>query len=161
MNSKGRSQVRCYVDYRCLSQGRESHQVRRRFKRFANGKVKLRHASDVLLAILGIFFTSATLSNSRSPLGHRTKGALVHMFLPLNRPCRAHDAARRASVALARGEKQYFACSPEKSVSWDRKPSPFAFRPVTMAACQSGPTVKAPTCAPGMPGQNPCPWAQD
>jgi hypothetical protein len=27
----------------------------------------------------------------------------LYMFLSLNRPCRVHDAARRASVALARG----------------------------------------------------------
>ena len=47
-----------------------------------------------------------------------TKGALVPMFLPLNRPCRVHDAARRASVALARGEKALFCLLPGKNVSF-------------------------------------------
>jgi hypothetical protein len=36
-------------------------------------------------------------------LSNGTKGALVHKFLPLKHPCSVHDAARRASVALARG----------------------------------------------------------
>ncbi len=82
-----------------------------------------------------------------------TKGALVHKFLPLKLPCSVHDAARRASVALARGERAVFYIFAGILVSWRRKLSPFAFQPATKAACRTSPTVEVLTSALGITGR--------